>query len=1581
MLDLKSVCANSQAGLASVSDPTIIKSLAKFEDTVNDAYQGRLFFELIQNARDAAYKVGINSKIVVCIQENMIYFGNTGAPFNEKGIIAMTRLGLSFDKQDNKTIGHKGIGFKAIQEYSSTPKIITKFGSIIFDKKILHDILQNKFPQDAFKEKEVPLFYYPHYEDIRIKDLGIDALSECETVIGFELNKNKTITDLTEKFNEISNEELILLGNIESIHFQSDVFSKTTTFTYKEHEVTINDKEIFEVVQFPEPVLIPDEVYEQLQEQEQELFSSDREVDLKIVFRTRNSIPIIENESALYLFYPLEVKSGFSYKIHSYFSCNPQRTDITESHLNDFIFEKIVSLQTDYVLPYLKAKGITTGLLQFAYCQETGKKLAKLHRNYIAKIREEKFIWIEQEKDYFSPDEIMLCSKDAYAFLKDHSINNKKLLLVEEPVKSWLRQHFKTDELNNSLLREHIEVIAETEKNNPLFFQKLYAYASNHNLTLNDKKVLLGENGGLYSSADKVFLQGDRKRLNIPQSIQNKITMLNPAIKLENYSPEKLRLLGLKAFSQEEIIDRALELFADDEVNKSDILVFLMGLNIETESIRNNIKKKILVPVGGEKTQWISPLYHPVYLESESLRKLYPEGNFINTAAISYTDQETLKAFLLRYNVWSIPAVYFIEKNNISSAQSKQHIRYLNTSSGFNAYNYTIYQDRKLDFPDRPDVFFYESIIKNWQTYISLIGNKDLLPFSVRSDSATYSRSINPTIKTTSFGQQLLENKWIRISENDTLWLPSEVSGINRASYLTERNIKANRFNWLVLDFAESRSFFSELEIAHIDSTKNQDMVTVLKQVYTMYADADINEIPDFKKFYHTILKYLYAAYELNKDTQQNLVNLLKQFPFLCVFYKDGTESFSWQLPAKILHIDDNRLFQGLDNSVKEQLGFFFTKSDKNEIGKIFNRIAPKLSSRIKESIHYSEDVLSEKMLCTEINNLIYLILLIEHKTEEHIKIEHLQRLQQVKLKIVDSIAQKTTISSPENTQIPLPDVPLPFYFDTGENTLYVSKENEALNKNKKLLGEMVNDIFAQLLQKDTLDLRLHIRDLMMTNQSEAFQETKKEINFDQSRYEDLQELLDEHQLNEEQSFWKAILQCKQPENNTSAPFEKFGAIDWHKLSSILEVESDQLLQWHQSFNYIQYRSVQNLPFVQEIVQVLDLDYQVLNKLLSDKLNFETVYQEQYAQCKNKYSDTIKYVVYEELNSTGNIAVQSKFKTLLTAIEHIHPADFAAPELFFNVADDLLKDVNKVIEKFGCTAIHQLTQHNKEAWRKLDKEVAGQAQYFKNRLRRKETDTSYATEFIIKSEHYSLLYFDRMKELVDAYVNQYPPEEAHTENEHSTTPGYIPAEDDDKDIIPTTLEQMQMNGSGLDNLHGQIAPKTRSSGGGYHNPVFVNNEQAERTGKEGERLLFKKLSKKYGNVKWVSEYAKAFGHIPDKYAVGYDMYYIDENDTTHYVEVKTSSGEQPEFHITINEIRTAMAYGDRYHVIWITNVFDKDRREYSDLGNIFINFKEDENFFINSRFKPQLTAFKIAFSPVRPQEHVYTTIAATHESA
>jgi len=66
--------------------------------------------------------------------------------------------------------------------------------------------------------------------------------------------------------------------------------------------------------------------------------------------------------------------------------------------------------------------------------------------------------------------------------------------------------------------------------------------------------------------------------------------------------------------------------------------------------------------------------------------------------------------------------------------------------------------------------------------------------------------------------------------------------------------------------------------------------------------------------------------------------------------------------------------------------------------------------------------------------------------------------------------------------------------------------------------------------------------------------------------------------------------------------------------------------------------------------------------------------------------------------------------------------------------------------------------------------------------------------------------------------------------------------------------------------------------------------------------------------------------------------------------------------------------------MWITNVFDIDKRRYADLGNIFIDFTEEENFFYNSRFKPALTAFRIVFNP-EIKETVYQLIEEEYETA
>lgn len=1560
MLDLKAICEKKQQGLCSVTDPDIIKSLANYENTVNEGYQGRLLFELIQNARDAAYKAGINSRIIICLQGDTVYVGNTGMPFDEAGITAMTRLGVS-DKADNKTIGHKGIGFKAIQEYSSTPEIITRFGTIFFNKSKFHQILSDKFPGEFTNTISVPLFYYPHYKEATIKNNCMNRLHKCETVIAFQLNKDKTPEDFVEKFQKISNEELILLQNIESISLYSDILEKTTTFSYNGNEIIINDTETFEIIRFPQPVLIPDELYTKLSEKEQQLFAKDREIDIKIVFRLEDEKPVPEAGSHLYLFYPLEMKSGFPYKIHSYFSCNPQRTSITQSHLNDFIFEQIIELQVKHVLPYLKAKGIQKHLLRFVSFKEEDEKLTRLYRRYTEKLKTEKFIWVKQINDFLSPEEIMLCDEHAYNFLNHHKIEGKTLFLTGEDTAEWLTENFDVSELDETIFCTHIEAIVEAEKDNPNFFEKLYQYINQEEFTINNKKILLGEDGQLYSGINKVFMRGEKVDIKIPGSIQNKIILLHPGINMERISPDGLKRLGIIQFSRDEIAEKALDLFEDEEVNNSDIIIFLLHFQTNSSITRNNIRKKVKVPVGKHNVQWVSPLYTPVYIENEDLRALYPNGYFINYDVIEYPHREALNTLFLQLNVWDIPAVYYIPSNNINSYGSPEQTKLLGESSRFTSSHYTVYNDRVLDLPQQPNAFFYNSIKDKWSVYVQVIENRTLMPFSVKSSSASYARDVDPKVKLTTFCHQLRKFSWIKL--NNRFYKPSEAVGINRATHLNENHINKGTFNWLVLDYEPHKIFFNDLQINHINSNNQEQLIGILTSVYKTFGGMEGKPANhNFKRFYHTILKYVYTTYDLNK---YGFTNKIKGIHFLSIYHKDEMEYFSWQLPEDILHIDDTKLYHSLSSREKQLLGYFFTKSDKNEIGKVFNQIAPKLSSRIEEKVEYPDKCLTEKLLYTEIKNLIYIILLVEDKIEDNLKEEMLQKLLQVKIRLVSSITRQMFITYTENKTKKLPEIKLSYHFDASENKLYISSQHTDLSKEKKLFAEMVNHVFTVIVQKD-FDLKLYIRDLMMNNQSESFIDARKDIQIDPDRFETLKEVLDENHLNEEQIFWDAVLKCKCP-GNSESPFTGFGQTDRKMLAVLLEINPDALNQWHGSFDYTQYNSAQNLSLVREMVNMLNLDFAYLNELLSGRLNFEAIYKELYGQYKNKYTDTVKYNVYETLEKIKDSTIQSSFQEFVKAVDNIQPEPSTQPVLFFNAESDILNKINTVIQEFGYTSLTGLEENRNNKWRVLKENVSLQYRYFTKRIGKTKVNAEYASDFIMEESHYSLLYFGKTKELVNKYIQQYPAvEEEDTEDIQASPiirPGRPTVQEDDKDIVLVGMKNIQPENP-YEDLNKQIVSKSTSSGGGYRNPAMVDNDEAAHTGKSGEWLMFTKLSKRYqGRVTWVSDYGKEWGHTPDKNAVGYDMRYIDEDNNTHYVEVKTSKYDNPEFHITINEIKTAMSYGNRYHVMWITNVFDIDKRRYADLGNIFIDFSEEENFFYNSRFKPALTAFRIAFNP------------------
>lgn len=105
------------------SDEEQYLEIARTAEHIQADYHGRFLVELIQNAADQATSAGLTEARLLIVHRNgLLAVANAGASFSDKGINALTSLGLSPKKPD-EAIGNKGVGFKAVFEVTSAPEL------------------------------------------------------------------------------------------------------------------------------------------------------------------------------------------------------------------------------------------------------------------------------------------------------------------------------------------------------------------------------------------------------------------------------------------------------------------------------------------------------------------------------------------------------------------------------------------------------------------------------------------------------------------------------------------------------------------------------------------------------------------------------------------------------------------------------------------------------------------------------------------------------------------------------------------------------------------------------------------------------------------------------------------------------------------------------------------------------------------------------------------------------------------------------------------------------------------------------------------------------------------------------------------------------------------------------------------------------------------------------------------------------------------------------------------------------------------------------------------------------------------
>ena len=155
-MDLEAIIKKIQDDRLSDSDAAL-KNIASSEKYLQQSYEGRYLFELIQNVRDANKTSNTTGSVFIELKDNTLSVSNTGAPFSEKGINSITTIGDS-PKESQEFIGFKGIGFKSVFEVSETPLVITEWGSVEFNKIKTKQLLIDR----NFQDREIHFFLYYH---------------------------------------------------------------------------------------------------------------------------------------------------------------------------------------------------------------------------------------------------------------------------------------------------------------------------------------------------------------------------------------------------------------------------------------------------------------------------------------------------------------------------------------------------------------------------------------------------------------------------------------------------------------------------------------------------------------------------------------------------------------------------------------------------------------------------------------------------------------------------------------------------------------------------------------------------------------------------------------------------------------------------------------------------------------------------------------------------------------------------------------------------------------------------------------------------------------------------------------------------------------------------------------------------------------------------------------------------------------------------------------------------------------------------------------------------------------------------
>jgi len=343
-------------------DPDRLIADYRRERQISRGYQGREILELLQNANDAAAEGNVRGKVRIELSTEGLIVANTGRPFTTGGVNSLRITDLS-PKLRRKThlIGQKGLGFRAVLNWSRQPYIESGYLRLVFSdgklRSICHD-LEGSNPQIATllaaekgnsEDVILPSLPFPMVIDDKIDfRQGLPAhhrkimdrcdflRGEFDTVIGMPFN-DASILDLAKgELQELRPEILLFAENLGSISMTSPNVPEETWEISGNSILELNIKgssnstRRYEI--FRDHNSIPAELIS-------ELTASEYDIILAV---PQDGTP--RDLQTLFSFFPTNVRFPFPVVCHATMELDSNRKYPTEGQPNYFLFGKIAEL-------------------------------------------------------------------------------------------------------------------------------------------------------------------------------------------------------------------------------------------------------------------------------------------------------------------------------------------------------------------------------------------------------------------------------------------------------------------------------------------------------------------------------------------------------------------------------------------------------------------------------------------------------------------------------------------------------------------------------------------------------------------------------------------------------------------------------------------------------------------------------------------------------------------------------------------------------------------------------------------------------------------------------------------------------------------------------------------------------------------------------------------------------------------------------------------------------------------------------------------------------------------------------------